>query len=101
MMLGKPCAGPDCSYSKYQLRFTSGSTAENFFKVQAEDGAWYYITVYPHNNPVRGSGTPGDLFDKMGRYRVLWLTKCCISGYVQYWGNPQLFPALNLPDPPF
>lgn len=107
-MLGSTCDGPDCGSNDWQLRFASDSPAENFFKVQAEDGDWFYISVVPANGPYIGSDTPGDDLDLHGRYKILDETRDGMGGgYWQYWfwRNPSTgqvfrYTAPNLPNQP-
>jgi hypothetical protein len=55
----------------WRLGFDGPSEVENFFKVQNDDGEWYYISVYFPAGPFLGSGTPGDNKDKAGRYAII------------------------------
>ncbi len=107
---GQLCGINECtSTPPYILRFTSNSPAENFFKIQDDDGKWYYLTVYPRNEdgPL-GSSTPGDDMDKYARYQIMRDLAENWPGYRQYWGawNPDtepagpLYPAPDFPLPP-
>ena len=44
---------------------------ENFFKVMADDGDWFYIAVVPLRGPYIGSIVPGDDLDRHARYQMI------------------------------
>lgn len=58
-------------FGLWDLILEGNGPVENFFKIRAPAGAWWYIAVAPFKGPVQGSGGTGNDADKAGRYGIM------------------------------
>lgn len=84
---GNTCTGTaEPRSGGWVVGFAGNSPCENFLKVQADTGRWYYLSVCPACGPYPGSETLGDTEDMYGRYWIMWASQRKAPVYVQVRG---------------